>query len=375
MNAHKYGHALIVGKFYPPHKGHIHLIEMAARFSDYVTVVLLGASVESLTVQERVAWMRYDLSKWPGVRVVGILDDFPVDYSDSWVWECHIGLMREAIVHADLEKSFPPIDVVFSSENYGIEMGARLGVRAVVLDPERSALKISGSQVRADVTANWDWLPPGTRSGLCIRVVVLGAESTGTTTLCRDLSERLRAWGGIWERTIWVPEFGREYSAALVATHNQSYPTLMPENITWSEEDFFLIAREQTLREEMAARSGSPYLILDTDALATTVWHERYRGCVSRELVSMASALPRRELYVVTRPDGVEFEQDGLRDGEHLRSSMTDRFREVVCASGVPWLEVSGTREERVIKVLDRLDEISRIRWSFNPPLIERNKP
>jgi HTH-type transcriptional regulator, transcriptional repressor of NAD biosynthesis genes len=375
MKPPRFRHSLVIGKFYPPHIGHIHLIGTAAAFSDRVTVVVLGASVESLGIAERVDWLSRDLARKPHVRVQGILDDHPVDYADSAAWDGHISKMREAVALADARDPFPPLDAVFSSERYGVEMGARLGVRPIVLDPERSTHAVSGTLVRADPAAHWESLPAAVRAGLCIRVVVLGAESTGTTTLCKDLCAALRARGGIWGRTLWVPEYGRDYSGALVSLVEQTHPGAMPENIEWTENDFLAIAREQTEREILAAPLGGPFLILDTDALATVVWHERYRGGTSAALVSLADNLPRRDLYVVTRPEGVAFEQDGLRDGEHLRPSMTDRFCRVVAACGTPWMEVKGTRAERVALVLERLEAIGRARWNFAPPLPERNKP
>ena len=42
------GHGLVLGKFYPFHSGHSHLIRRAQRDSDRVTVQVLGASVESI---------------------------------------------------------------------------------------------------------------------------------------------------------------------------------------------------------------------------------------------------------------------------------------------------------------------------------------
>jgi HTH-type transcriptional repressor of NAD biosynthesis genes len=375
MKAPRFRHSLVIGKFYPPHLGHMHLIGTAAVFSDQVTVVVLGASVESLSIGERVAWLRRDLADRPHVRVTGIRDDFPVDYADAAVWEGHIGLMRAGVAQADREAAYPPLDAVFSSEHYGHEMGARLGVRAIVLDPGRSTVPVSGTRIRADLPGNWEALPAGTRAGLCVRAVILGAESTGTTTLCGDLCRELRARGGVWERTLWVPEYGRDYSAALVALVASSHPGAMPEDIEWSEADFLHIATEQTAHEEKAAALGSPYLILDTDALATTVWQERYGRGPAPRLAALAANLPRRDLYVLTRPEGVAFEQDGLRDGEHLRAAMTGRFREVVAASGTAWMEASGTREQRVRQVLARLDAIARQRWNFAPPLAETNKP
>jgi HTH-type transcriptional repressor of NAD biosynthesis genes len=366
-------HALVTGKFYPPHLGHLRLIASAAAAAERVTVVVLGSSVETLTLDERVAWLREAASAYPGVRVEGVLDDLPVDYADDAVWRGHVALMREGVAAADRSDPAPPLDAVFSAEAYGHELGHRLGVTPVVLDRSKTSGFLSGTALRADLAGGWDLLPPAAQAGLVLRVAVLVAESTGTTTLCRDLAEALRRRGGAWARTKWAEEYGREFSAVRTARLRETNPAAMPKDIPWTGEDFLHIAREQTAREEAAARNGGPVLILDTDALATGVWHERYRGGRLPDLDALAASLPRRDLYVLTSPVGVDFEQDGLRDGEHLRDAMHARFREVL--AGREWMEAAGGPMERVAAVLRRLDALAKRRWNFAPPLPERNKP
>ncbi|GAA2751824.1 hypothetical protein GCM10010440_65570 [Kitasatospora cinereorecta] len=54
----------------------------------------------------------------------------------------------------------------------------------------------------------------------------------------------------------------------------------------------------------------------------------------------------------------MEFEDDGLRDGEHLRAWMNGRFREVLAGRGVPWLELAGSRAERLERALAAVDRL-----------------
>jgi nicotinamide riboside kinase len=244
----------------------------------------------------------------------------------------------------------------------------------MVLDRSDTAEFLSGTALRSNTALLWSLLPPPVQAGLCLRVVVLGAESTGTTTLCRDIAEALRKRGGSFEKTRWVEEYGREFSAVRTEELRKVDPKAMPGDIPWTEEDFLDIAKEQTRREEAAAREGGPYLVLDTDALATTVWHERYRGGPSAALEALARKLPKRDLYVLTCPEGVTFTQDGLRDGEHLRLDMHARFRDLLQRERTEWMEATGNREERVMAVLARLDALASLRWAFAPPLPERNK-
>lgn len=92
----------------------------------------------------------------------------------------------------------------------------------------------------------------------CWRVVVLGAESTGSTTLA-DLA---RHYG-----VPLVPEFGRTWTE--VRPGGLAAP--------WHSAEFDLVAIEQTRQEvEAMRRSPRPLVVSDTDVLATSVWHERY---------------------------------------------------------------------------------------------------
>ena len=147
------------------------------------------------------------------------------------------------------------------------------------------------------------------RAHLCRRVVITGAESTGTTTLARALAERLG--------TVWVPEVGRAVSVAREAAGIFGQ---------WSDEDFAVIARRQQRDEDLAARVSGPVLVCDTDALATCIWQERYLGRSTAAVEAIAAS--RSYSLSVLTSDDIPFVQDGLRDGEHLRGWMTERFRE-----------------------------------------------
>ena len=365
-------HGFVTGKFYPPHKGHIYLARAAARQCGRVTVALLGSHAESVDPGLRASWLRTCLADLSNVVVTWAWDDLPVDYADRAIWEAHVALMREAVQRTGAP-TLP--DVVYSSEAYGHELAARLGAHHVLLDHRRSLYPFSGTAVRADPVAHWDALPPAVQAGLALRVVGIGAESTGTTTLCRDLAHALQARGGAWARTRWIPEFGREYSADLLALARAFRREAGPGDVAWCEADFVTIAETQTANEANAAGEGSPVLVCDTDALATTVWHERYRGCRSASVEAVAVAMPPRALYLLTDHIGVPFEDDGLRDGEHLRAAMTARFRQVVTASGTPWVELRGGRAARLAQALEAVDARVATGWGFTPPLPEANKP
>jgi NadR type nicotinamide-nucleotide adenylyltransferase len=274
----------------------------------------------------RADWIR---SECPQAHVVTTVDDAQVDHACDAAWETHVDVMR-GLLDA-------PVDAVFTSDGYGAELARRFNAAWVQVDPGRTLVAVSGSAVRADPAAYWWALPRAVRASLTLRVVVIGAESTGTTTLAEDLAVSIG--------TSWVPEFGREW--CMIRHGGLAAP--------WHTAEFDLIAREQAHAEDAAAEMvPRPLLVCDTDVLATTVWHERYIGYQSPTVHALAEArVP--DLYLLTG-DEIAFVQDGMRDGEQLRHHMHHRFREVLAAQPAPWIEVNGTRAERLAAARRHVD-------------------
>ncbi|MES1170579.1 MAG: AAA family ATPase, partial [Leifsonia sp.] len=243
---------LVIGKFYPPHLGHIALIERATREAHHVTVMVMASAAESIPLADRVRWVQSAVSHLVGVRVIGMLDDAPVDYGSEIAWVAHTTQMQVALRQLGTER----VDVVVSSEPYGVEMAARLGARALLHDVDRGGVSISGTRVRADPAGTWDLLPEATRLGLAVRIVLVGGESTGTTTLTDDLQAHYRSAG--YPGMLPVPEYGREFTYEL---HRRSVAEAerlgtkppAPDELVWLPEHFREIAIEQTRREDAAA--------------------------------------------------------------------------------------------------------------------------
>jgi HTH-type transcriptional regulator, transcriptional repressor of NAD biosynthesis genes len=347
-----FGHGMVVGKFYPPHLGHLHLIRTAAARCERLTVVVAPHPRESIPLQTRLAWLR-ELN--PQVRFVGRHDDIPVDYDDPVIWDGHCEIFREAV-------GPEPVDAVFTSEAYGPELARRFQAEHVSVDPARQAFPVSGTAVRSDPVAHWAFLPPPVRAWFTRRIVVVGAESTGTTTMASALAEHYRGRGGIWRETRWVPEYGRALTERKLAALG---PDATIFDVSWDRADFEEVAQVQNATEDAYARTGSPLLFCDTDSRATAVWEERYLGSSSGAVRDQA-ATPH--LYLLTDDRDVPFDDDGLRDGEHLRAWMTGRFREVLAASGVPVVELHGPHETRLARAVVACDALLAKGWSLAEP-------
>lgn len=181
------------------------------------------------------------------------------------------------------------------------------------------------------------------------RVVIVGAESTGTTTLTRALAAHYQA--------PWVPEVGRDYTLELLDALRAARPEAGMADLEWTREDFITIARRQTDLENAAAEAGALVIFCDTDAMATGLWHERYLGAPCPEVDAIAAPLPR-DLYLLTHHADVPFEADAIRDGEHLRPWMTERFLQVLEAGPVPFVVLRGSHEERLARAIGHIDAL-----------------
>jgi NadR type nicotinamide-nucleotide adenylyltransferase len=171
------------------------------------------------------------------------------------------------------------------------------------------------------------------------RVVVIGSESSGTTTLARALAEHYR--------TVWVPEYGRTYSEGRV---HSSQP--------WRSDEFTFIAIEQARMEDALAALANRVLICDTDPFATAIWHERYMGTASPEVQAIADARTY-DLYIVTDVN-IPFAPDDIRDGESFREWMQGRFIDELSKKPTPMIVVTGPHEERFAAAVKKIDEILR---------------
>ncbi len=315
----KFPLGLVVGKFHPPHLGHKLLIDAAAEQSEQTVVFVCAKPTDLIPGDLRRQWLQ-EIHPTTCVRLIDDRDD----EQDLRVWAANtIAWLGRAP------------DAVFTSEDYGDRYAAWLGAKHIAVDKLRRQVAISGTAVRSDPYANWAFIGPPVRGWFAKRVCIVGAESTGTTTLARALAEALQ--------TVWVSEYGREYSE-LKRTKS---------DVGWRTEEFAVIAREQMSREDTAARKANRILICDTNGFATNLWHRRYVGHSSPTVEEITRPV-RCDLYLLTG-DEIPFVADGLRDGEGIRHEMHGWFEEALAAQPVPWQIVRGSHERRMEEALGRI--------------------
>ena len=339
---------LVVGKFYPVHAGHQFLIDTALAGSEQLTILVCDRPEYRIPASVRAGWLA-ELYPTKNVDIVIIQDELDDNDSKGWAKNTIDTL------------GFAP-DIVFTSEDYGDTYAKYLGAHHIKVDKARKNFPISGTEIRNNPWGHWQYLSKPVREYFARRICVLGAESTGTTTLSKALAQHYSAE--------WVAEYGREYSEEKIARD---------PNEAWTSNEFAVIAQEQNNQEDSAARNSGGLVVCDTDAFATSVWHERYMDGRSPDVEHLA--LGRHyDLYILTGEE-IPFVQDGTRDGEHIRSWMNDQFRYKLSLWGKPYLEVHGDKNTRLAlatKCIDHLlehgtlpdlPEVHRNAWSPKPNL------
>ncbi|MGO3183999.1 MAG: AAA family ATPase [Aequorivita sp.] len=172
-----------------------------------------------------------------------------------------------------------------------------------------------------------------------IKVVLYGPESTGKTTLARQLSEHYK--------TRWVPEFMREY---LEKKWDSSKELV-------EKKDLIPIARGQLKLENKVTQEVDNLLICDTNLLELKVYSEYYYDGYCPQEIKEEATKDNYSIYLLTYID-IPWEPDVLRDRPNNRAEMFRTFEAELKKQGFPYEILKGDEEERfskAVKVIDAL--------------------
>lgn len=323
-------HGIVLGKFMPPHQGHLNLVEFARRFADELTVVVGSLACEPIPGELRYQWM---CELFPGARVVHLTDEnpqLPHQHPDFWqIWRNSLQRVVDR-----------PIDLVFASEDYGIRLAEELGATFVPCNGERSLIPISATQIRSDPHRHWSLLPSCVRAYYCRRISIFGAESTGKSTLTQQLASHFRS--------LWVPEFARTW--------------LEPRQGRVELKDMPIISRGQAASEQALARLSNGWLFCDTDPLATELWSQELFGQIPR----LEGQGGPYELTLVCDVD-VPWVPDCVRYRPDNRKAFHLRCLELLQRANRPYAVLQGSWEERWHGALRALEALEADRGQSSP--------
>ncbi|MGR7813029.1 AAA family ATPase [Lacinutrix undariae] len=173
----------------------------------------------------------------------------------------------------------------------------------------------------------------------CIKVVLFGPESTGKTTLSRQLAAHYKS--------LWVPEFARDY---LQDKWNNEHKICEPK-------DLLPIAIGQMKLENTLAQKTNSVLVCDTNVLETKVYSEAYYSGTCDPVLEKYALENTYDLYFLTYID-TPWEADDLRDKPHERENMFKAFETALKKYNRPYVLVKGNKEERLKIAIEHIDNL-----------------
>ncbi|MGS2741466.1 AAA family ATPase [Sinomicrobium sp. M5D2P17] len=176
------------------------------------------------------------------------------------------------------------------------------------------------------------------KPGDLIKIALIGPESTGKTTLSRQLAAHYN--------TLWVPEYMREY---LQKKWDREQKTCEPE-------DMLPIAEGQMLMENKKSALAHTLLFCDTNLLELKVYSEIYYGECDPDIEKFALH-NKYDLYFLTYID-IPWEEDDLRDKPGEREPMFRYFKNTLEEYKKPYVVLKGNEEERLMEAIGHVEHL-----------------
>lgn len=178
------------------------------------------------------------------------------------------------------------------------------------------------------------------------KIVLIGPESTGKTTLCEQLSEHYES--------VWVREYARVY----LQTNGKEYKF----------DDIKKIAEGQLKNEEIVIKTALELLnnnpkktypvFLDTDFYVLKVWSEWVFNQCDNWILNTISERSY-DLYLLCEPD-IPWVKDEYREAPDLdmRLKIFEHYKEIMTNQHTPWKIINGDFETRLMQSIKAVEEL-----------------
>jgi HTH-type transcriptional regulator, transcriptional repressor of NAD biosynthesis genes len=302
----------VFGKFYPLHKGHLEMIHYAVRHCNHLTILVCCSDQEKIPPAIRVSWLREELLDYPSIQILEYY------YDESLLPNTSVSDREVSRQWADVFQALlPDVDLLVTSELYGDYVAEFMGIKHLAFDPERKKQAISASLIREDAITFWHFLPDSVKRYFQKIIIISGTESTGKTTLAKNLSAKLPA--------VLVEEVGREK---------------IQDSNCFTEEDLYAVAIAHAEAISIAKKQLQPLVIVDTDVYITQSYADFAWGKTLN--------LPHN-IYMHNQPDlrlyldaSVPYFQDGGRLSEENRNQLDLYHRKTLSVFDQGYSEITG---------------------------------
>lgn len=309
----------------PPTTGHLHLIQFANLVAYDGVVVIVCTQPHEPMADERVAALRRAVTRrgLNGVTIKHLDKAMEQDPSADGFWD----MWQQLMIDFGITKG----DCIVASESYGQRLAEVTGTRFFPYDVDRTINTAKATHVRDNPLENFANILPEFQPELRTTVTVFGAESTGKTTLSKQLADELDAH--------WLFEYARPY---LEQTVNEI--TTRSMRAIWRG--------QKALQKHADNLRNKPYVIQDTDLFSTVGywsfphWQEELGAC-PEDLVEAANKY-KSDLYIVTKSN-IPFEKDPLRYGGDVREGNDEYWIDICERYELPYVVLeTNNPEERL---------------------------
>nr|WP_299204007.1 AAA family ATPase [uncultured Brumimicrobium sp.] len=323
--------AFVFGKFLPFHKGHEAMIRFALTKCDHLTVLICCSDKENIPAAKRKKWIEigFETDKNMEVKTFNYSEnEFPntsvssLEVSKKW--------------SAKFKAFFPDYDLVITSEEYGYFVASFMEIKHIAFDIRKQLFPVSATAVRNDLFTNWNFLPDSVKPDFAIKVVILGTESTGKTTLTEHLANHFNC--------SFVKETGRD---------------LIDNSNSFEFDDLQLVATEHANRIDKAISGKSPLIIIDTD-IHITKSYSKFLFDKTLEVENEIYNSNKASLYLYLNND-VKFVQDGTRLSENDRNLLDLLHRQVFTQHNIEIVEITGDWEQRFDKAVTTIEQLIKV--------------
>ncbi len=336
---HKKTVGFIGGKFLPLHLGHLNAIVQASKKVDELYVVLSSSKnrdraicdrgkIKYIPAEVRLSWLGESLKKLKNVKIIHIEDD---QWNNNYDWSAGADMIKKAIGK--------PIDFVFSSEEKYDKIFKKYysTSKHILIDKFRKKVNISATEIRNNLYKYWDKMPENVRNSFVIKVVIVGTESCGKSTLTKQLAKHYH--------TNYVREIGRDY-----CNKHSNYLT---------KEMFDDIAMKHFLEQKQKLNNSNKLLFVDTEAVITQYYLNMYFKGEKSKLIEELIKKQNFDLVLYLEPD-VDWVNDGLRfAGKKVeREKNNVKLKNMYQKRGIKFNCINGTYDERLEKAKKMIDKL-----------------
>ncbi|MER2472797.1 multifunctional transcriptional regulator/nicotinamide-nucleotide adenylyltransferase/ribosylnicotinamide kinase NadR [Photorhabdus laumondii] len=338
---------VVFGKFYPLHTGHIYLIQRACSQVDELHIILchdeprdrelfMSSSMsQQPTVSDRLRWLLQTFKYQKNIHIHSFDEQGIEPYPHGWdVWSDGMKAFMS-------KKGIHPTYIYSSETQDSPRYKEHLGIETILIDPQRSFMKISGRHIRQDPFRHWEYIPTEVKPFFVRTVAILGGESSGKSTLVNKLANIFNTTSA-WE-------YGRDY----VFSH------LGGDEMALQYSDYDKIALGQAQYIDFAVKYANKVTFIDTDFVTTQAFCKRYEG---REHPFVQALIDEYRFdLVILLENNTPWVADGLRSlgSEQNRKAFQQLLEDMLKSNNIEYVNVdSPDYDQRFLRCIELIQQL-----------------